>query len=153
MDHHPLAGGDHGVVTANGPEIEHSFIADMADLKADLVGVTGKHDPWPPFRIPYRDDVAEDVGADIIGMGPNVLPKHGLDGLLVAGRSGSVNKGFEEVQRFSTHAWESLLSCNGALSVMRNEWPISSAEQSHDGLGETDRVMPHNVGAAYEVAG
>jgi hypothetical protein len=75
MDHHPLAGGDNRVMSADGPEIEHSFIAYMPDLKADLVGVTSKHDSWPPFRIPYRDDVAEDVGANIIGVRPNILPE------------------------------------------------------------------------------
>lgn len=94
MDEDPLTYGDDAVVTAYLPEIEEAVVRDVADNKADFIGVPRQHDVRASRRVLDGDDVAKYVCGYGVGVRANEFAVDLLHLLFVAGGTWSVHQFF-----------------------------------------------------------
>ena len=66
-DGHPLADEHLRIPAADGLGVDEPFGVDVLDQHADLVAVAGQHQPRLAAGILHGDDVAVQVGADLVG--------------------------------------------------------------------------------------
>ncbi len=83
MDRHPLADHHLRIPSTHRTEIEESLVIDVADQKADLVGVPGKHQLRPAAPVQHGDRVSHHVGRDTLRQGLDLPPEECLNGPLI----------------------------------------------------------------------
>src|SRR5260370_36688501 len=88
----------------------------MPDDQADLVGVTSVPHSQRRLRVANGDDVAVQVGANLVGEIGGILPNDFLDGLLIAAGAGCFENVFEKLLGGGFH--DSL----SPLSVVLGPW-------------------------------
>ena len=93
VDRHSLADELLRIPAADRVRVDVAVLVDVRDDEADLVGVAGVHHAERRVRVANGDDVAVQIGADLVGKIGGVLPDDVLHRLLVAAGAGR----FEDV--------------------------------------------------------
>jgi hypothetical protein len=87
------------VPPTDGLHVEEAIFVHVLHHQGNLVAMPRQHDAWfflagggTAGRVAHGNHIAMAVGVNLVGHWPRPLPDHLLDGLLVTGRAGSLEK-------------------------------------------------------------
>ena len=87
-DRHRLANQLLWIPAADRLRVQETIVVNVGDQHSDLVAVTRVHQTWTFWVTNRRDQVAVDVGGDVVGKRRDVIADDGLDLFLVSGGAG-----------------------------------------------------------------